>query len=437
MRPLVLTVLLVAGLVSCAKSLSPSTTSSGGGSVLFRGTIGGSESGTKTSYAGDNASDRGQAESIYWSAGDKVRIWCRECAEPSEETGGNDHFSDYDVTPSAGESTRNGVLVNPGNVGLRWGGQTTEHWFYAVYPSPGTTDKGNDIWTLAESPSGSESKPTGFTFTGHIPASQKIAAYSSGAKDGAPAVASPDMSSLYMVSRPVKAKASDSGAEVFLSFTPLATSIEFTVENGMTASDAMMQVESVSLVSGSHDICGAFTVDQSGTWSKPVSKKYPAYTYNNEYPRCSAPVDANGQGKTVTIDFTDTEAYKVGIAKGKSLRFTFFLLPLTMSADGSVDDVDDLYFVIKRKEGTGTKSLKTKLSKADGTPVPFPTHKKAYVNGILVPDSAAWTITYSLDITPWNDDHSEEMSFSYPDVQVVMTVTEWAEDEEDPGFQPE
>ena len=429
----------VLGAASCKKSVIPAAK---GDSVLFSAGIGVSESGTKTAYAGDNASDRTLAENINWLSGDQIRIWCAECSEPTAEGyGGMDHCADYTVTPES-TATQGKIAVNPGTVGLRWGEAGTEHWFYSLYPSPKATDRGDE----GKFGTASAGIKTPFSFTGHIPASQAITGYTP-AQEGKdekgnplPAIASPDMRNLYMASQGISAKPESSGSGVFLTFRPLTTAIEFTITNGMTADDAKMYVENVSLVSENHNLCGAFEVAVSNEWGVPSSKyreSHPTgviYTYNHSYPVCTEPFDKSGQGNAVAIDFAGTNACTEGIAKGKTLRFTFFLLPLTPNSTAGVDDVDDLYFVIRRKDGEGYKTLKTKLEMADHKPVPFPVHKKTYVTGILVPDSASWTITYSLDVTPWDQTHGEGVDFYYPDASQIVAVTPWTDVSQDPGF---
>lgn len=398
----------VLGAASCKKSVIPAAK---GDSVLFSAGLGGSESGTKTAYAGDNEGNRSNPENINWLSGDQIRIWCAECSEP--ET----HYSDYTVTPES-TATSGKIAVNPNTVGLRWGEAETDHHFYAVYPSPNTTGKNSDTGKL-----GAPTVKTPFSFTGHIPTTQAISGYTTESdvvdkNDNPIAVAAPDMTNLYMASQGVSAKPEDTGDGVFLTFTPLSTAIEFTITNDMTADDAKMQVESVSLVSENHNISGAFTADLATAWAEPVSKYTESETsgirclYENIYPAC---VEATGvtNSKTVTIDFSDTDACTTGIAKGRSLRFTVFLLPVT-PGDSDSDDIDDLTFVITRKEGEGYKSLKTKLSRTDGKDdnrIPFPVHKKTYVTGILVPDSARWVIDSQPIVTPWEKNDGGELNF--------------------------
>lgn len=388
--------------------------------VLFSGGIGNSESGTKSEYSNDNASNRTLSESVWWSNGDIIRIWSAECSEPAG-MGANGPSADYSVAVST-DKTQGKIAVKSGTAALLWGEPETTHWFYGVYPSPASTGKSTDKGQLGTT-SGSATVKTPFSFTGHIPATQAIAGYAteSGIVDGKGnpiAVATPDMTNLYMVSQGTSAKPEDTGNGVFLEFTPLSTAIEFTITNDMTADDSMMQVESVSIVSENHNISGAFTSDLATAWAKPVSKYTESETsgircsYEKTYPAC---VETAGvtNGKTVTLDFSGTAACTTGVAKGRSLRFTVFLLPVTPGGSGS-DDVDDLTFVITRKDGEGHKSLKTKLSRTDGKDgnrIPFPVHKKTYVTGILVPDSAIWTIDSQPIVTPWEKLDGGELDF--------------------------
>ena len=423
-----------------------------GGTVLFSGAIGGSESGTKTAYAGDNASDRSKAESILWQTGDEIRIWCAECSAPTaEDYGGADHWADYTVTPD--ETNKNKaknkakIATRTGTVGLRWSEAEPmpTHYFYAVSPSPRTSGKSGETGTLGTTAAGT---PTPFTFTGIIPATQAISGSPTTGEDPSDetkqlTIASPDMANLYMVSKakakPVTETGTKAGEEnsVFLNFRPISTAIEFTIENAMTADDAKMYVESVKIMSDPKtgtpkNLSGAFVADLASTWTKPKISDVPAgsgiiSTYQNDYPTCTEPSDKSGQTNAVSIDFTGTTAYTEGIAKGNRLRFTFFLLP--------TQSVNDLSFVITRKDGEGTKTIKTRLAMADGKGIPFPVHKKTYVKGILVPDSAQWTIQYTVDVvTPWGD-NPEDIPFYYPDMQEITTVTPWTEVPCNPGFE--
>lgn len=434
-RALALLATLTAVCASCEKTSSPATKGDG---VLFSGSIGRSESGTKTVYAGDHTASSATAESINWVAGDKVRIWCRECSEPTTDTyGKNDHFADYTVTP--GTTSAGSLTVEPNTVGLRWGDAGKDHWFYAVYPSPKTTGKGDDTGELGTPAEGTQ---TSFTFTGHIPATQAIVGdltttqTTESGKTVTTTVAAPDMSNLYMVSK-ADAKPEDAGGEVFLTFTPLSTAIEFVIQNDMTADNAMMQVESVKIMSDprpesgttAKNLSGAFSTTLSDAWAVPPTVTGPAGsgilgTYSNEYPTCTE--GTTGMSSEVSISFKNTAAYTPGIAKGDRLQFTFFLLP--------TQSVDDLSFVIKREDGT---TIKTRLEMSDGGKIPFPKHKKTYVKGILVPDGAMWTVSFDPKVTPWGDNAggSADGGIVDPITDTDPIVTSWETVEFTPEFQ--
>ena len=407
-----------------------------GADVVFRSAIGGSESGTKTAYANDHVAGSATAESIFWQAGDNVRVWCRECSEPNTDSyGGADHWADYTVTPDTESGSKGTIIARTGTVGLRWSEAEPmpTHYFYAVSPSPVSSGKTGENWNLGATQT---STATPFTFTGVIPAEQTISGSLTTGEDPSDntknlTVATPDMNNLYMVAKKDVAPESETKDgetnTVFLSFRPISTAIQFTIENAMTAEGAKMQVESVKIMSDPKtgtptNISGAFEANLSGTWTKPKIASVPAESgiiseYINDYPSCAEPAGALDQSSAITIDFKNTTAYTEGIAKGGRLQFTFFLLP--------TQSVNDLSFVITRKDGDGTKTIKTRLAMADGNGIPFPVHKKTYVKGILVPDSAQWTIQYTVDVTKWDDTHSEELPFDYPAVKEITTVTPW------------
>ncbi len=376
-----------------------------GDAVLFSGGIGGSESGTKTAYANDNASDRSKAENINWLSGDLIRIWSAECSEPAG-MGVYGPSADYSVSVNT-DKTKGKITVLPNTIGLRWGEPETTHHFYAVYPSPATKDTSAGIDKSSDSGSFATEAGGQFTFTGHIPQNQKIASY-----DASTSIAYPDMTNLYMAAKADASQEQD-GSGIFLSFTPLSTAIQFVITNAMTA-DKTMKVKKVSLISdpktgSKKNLSGTFNSILSGTWTKPDSN------YGKTYPPCSEP--ASGNSTEVSIDFTGTAAFNPGIANGSTLTFTFFLLP--------AQTLDNLSFVICKQDGEGETVIKTRLSMADGTGIPFPVHKKTYVKGILVPDGAKWTVQYSLDVNEWDDAGETPAPFHGPQVVEIATMTEW------------
>ena len=417
--------LALAGALSVTGCRKQGVPASKGDGVLFSASVSGSESGTKTAYDGTSPNQ------INWLSDDLIRIWSAECSEPTTESYGNaDHWADYTVTP---ESTPNQakIAVKSGTVGLRWGEESATHYFYAVYPSPGTTGKSSDSGNFGES-----GTPKPFTFTGHIPATQTISGdltstqTTESGKTITTTIAAPDMKNLYMVSKAKATPESDS-PEVFLQFTPLSTAIQFTIQNDMTAGN--MKVDYVKIMSDpktgtAKNLSGAFSTTLSNPWAIPsVSATVPGmnYTYSHDYPVCTEPSDKSGQTSAVSIDFKNTTACTTGIARGDRLQFTFFLLP--------TQSVDDLSFVIKRADGV---ILKTRLEMADGAKIPFPVHKKTYVKGILVPDGAVWTISFDPTVTPWgsNDGGSADGEMVDPITETTPIVTEWVTVDFEPEF---
>lgn len=333
---------------------------------------------SKAAYSGQTSAD-GKYERIDWEGGEMIRIWCAQASEPES------HFADYLVdnsnVSSSGQYSQASIFQwGLEDKGLRWGKVEDRHVFYAVYPSPIGVDRqvarSGDVFPGTTS--GKEA-----TLTGNIPASQKVLAMKTSSSDPN-FTAVPDLGNEYMVARneigqgDADAWSKVSGGSVYLTFKPIVTAIEFTIINNYS-SGSDMQVKSVRLISGNHNISGQFTADLTTL-----------ATDGSVYPACTS---VSGS-KIADIDFTAIPDYTyadnsdkyIAVAKGKSLRFTFFLAPASVA-------VDDLYFQITTKKGT----IKLKLAYNDFEKhyLSFPCHKKSFVTGVLVPEGVQWMVKYA------------------------------------------
>ena len=298
---------------------------------------------SKTAYSGSVTSD---GERIDWTYNDVIRIYCEQASDPPLKR------ADYAI--DAGSISGSGAvseakIEHTRRIGLHWGDIDKAHIFYAVCPSPIDDDDIGDVLGNG-------------SLRGHIPAVQAV---NSTSAESGNIKAKPDMSSMYLVAHRTLAAGVQDVGDVFLSFTPITTAIEFSIQNAYSSGNDMC-ISALTLTSESKSLSGVFTSDLAG-WS-------------GDYPTCAA---AGDNGSSVSIEF----ATPVVVPFGKTLDFTMFMLP--------VSDVDDLTFKITKPDGTW---LSLKLSYETGTGISFARCKKSYVSGILVPEGVEWTVNYS---DPW------------------------------------
>ncbi len=365
---------------------------------------------TRTSYSDVESNNK---ERIDWEVNDRIRIYCEAVSEPSCK------YADYRVLENSvrtdGNESSYAKIIQSSfdDMGLRWGDGTAEHVFYSVYPSPMTSGKNSDEFP---------GKNIKTTVKLHVPAEQSPVSVDAAKNDGDKPdfTAVPDLTSEYMVAR----RTIDAGTQeidgntVFLSFKPIVTAIEFTIENGF-AEGGELKISSISLTSKEHSIAGAFTVkmddlEDGGT----------------KYPLCTSVED----DKTVTIPFSEPVTLARGddLSKpGQSLKLTFFLKPSynTVGETSKAIDIDDLTFRITKSDGSW---IQTRLGYTDGSGVVFPCHKKTFVEGLLVPEGAQWTVKYGPTVEPWSQaDIGIEPS---PEVGGgdIQLVTPWNSNEDIP-----
>ena len=243
-----------------------------------------SEANTRTEY---DASDNLQ---INWTEGDKVRIYCAEAEDVTD--------AEYTVSQI---SKNTGKLVYNAE-GLAWGGDDLVHNFYAVYPSDknkvSVDENGiatfkvnhNQICTVTESPAEGS---TG----GH---------YST----------APDMTNAYMVASLSTAPVD----EVALTFKPIMTTLEITVQGCAGTNDRTVTLTGISIINKKASYPG-------------VSEGVLKYDITN---------GAMASGSETAT----TETYYVGIKNGEnthvdlkgkeSITLTIFIPPVMIDAQNTV-----------------------------------------------------------------------------------------------------
>lgn len=281
---------------------------------------------TRTVY-GDKG-DKGTE--IKWYEGDKVRIYCAQAN--LGENGGDQKYCDYQVTdfitapggdnsnPIDGKYETNhstGLRTPDGSTGLCWG-TTGAHDFYALYPSPAMLDKNGEDNVVVNS-----LKIEGNEVTAYLPNLQAPSAFVAPTTDAEGKkhyTIHPAMRYAYMVA---SATGKLSTNNVSLTFNPIITAVEMTIENTGTA--AIEGVQLVSLSSTSV-ICGEFSVDVT---NKSIVNSSTADSY-----------------KTVSVPVAET-GKTIDLAPGDKLTFTAFL---ALNAD-----LDKITTTIVYANGVATK----------------------------------------------------------------------------------
>lgn len=265
---------------------------------------------TRTVY-GDKGST---GTEIKWYEGDKVRIYCAEAN--LGENGGNQKYCDYQVTDyitAPGGSNSNpidgtyetnhstGLRTPDGSTGLCWG--TGAHNFYALYPSPAMLDKNGEDNVVVNS-----LKIEGKNVTAYLPNLQAPSAFvdpTTDAEGKKHYTIHPAMRYAYMVASATNKQPTEN-ENVSLTFNPIITAVEMTIENTDTAT-----IEGVQMVSLSSEniICGEFSVEDVSVDVKDMTISNSSS--DDSYKIVSVPVAETGK----TIDLNP----------GDKLTFTAFL----------------------------------------------------------------------------------------------------------------
>ncbi|MBQ8807070.1 MAG: hypothetical protein IJZ68_11570 [Bacteroidaceae bacterium] len=325
-----------------------------GDEILFGGAMSfgdGNNAKTRTVYGDKGAT----GTEIKWYEDDQVRIYCAQATLGEGET--DQKYCDYTVTNYIEKPVYNGAtLTNPtesnpkgdgnydkvhesaletvdGNPGLRWG--EGEHTFYGVYPAPGQlSGAGDNVGANALSLNGN-------TLTGYLPNTQApvryVAPTSFATKnvDGSDLTADhytihPAMRNAYMVAK-ATAKPADGG--VTLTFLPVVTAVEITLQNNTTYTNAQNQtvgvaLEGVSLINltSSNVICGSFKIEIGGTYETNVNTNQT--TDDDSY-------------KTVGVPIKGTDGNPITLKYGDKITFTAFMLLNTDLSQISVSVVTE------------------------------------------------------------------------------------------------
>ena len=326
-------------------------------------------------------------ERIDWQQGDLIRVSCAQASEPASK------YADYVVGEVWNEGNRYSYgRINPADQGsvLCWGAQG-QHVFYGVYPAPASG------MVTVEYNGGS-------TARGSVPAVQPQLGFQNH-------VVKPDLpASMMMVAKniitpdntdanyAVNGNGVTNGDDVFLSFDPLTTAIQFTITN---KTGRVLPVSSVGLISDANAINGPFTANIDNVKSGTA-------------PYCAFDGTVSESNKSVSIDLS---GYNISLAVDETLQFTFFLTPTATT-------VDDLTFTITDPSSGKTRMLELRM--ANGTKLPFPTHKKSFVTGIFVPEGVQWTVKYDAEVISWEDVHEPiYLEKNYGDEIVIMDLGGW------------
>ncbi|MBQ6074136.1 MAG: fimbrillin family protein [Bacteroidales bacterium] len=288
---------------------------------------------TKTVYSGDGDYE-GEIlvrERIDWVSGDEIRIWSDKASLPD----GSANWADYIVTPTSNSGANSYATVsNKAANGLVWGEGT--HEFYSLYPSPAS--------------GGESASVDGKTISAFIPPTQTYTI-----RDGK---LMPDMDYAYMYA----ALRTEASSSVALSFKPMFTAFEITVDS---ADDATMTLTSFELSSSSSGLSGSFTA---------------TLTADTDGPSSTASYSVGETGNSVRLVFDGGLIIK----KGEAKSFTVFTLPI---------DASDLTIRFTTSKGE-EKTLALNLS--DGNPVVFSGGKKYRITSLGIPGS--WS--YSMENIP-------------------------------------
>ena len=367
-----------------------------GDEILFGGAMSfgdGNNAKTRTVYG-----DKGETGTeIKWYEDDQVRIYCAQATLGEGET--DQKYCDYTVTNYIEKPVYNGAtLTNPtesnpkgdgnydvlhqsalktvdGNPGLCWG--EGEHTFYGVYPAPGQlSDAGDDLGANALSLNGN-------TLTGYLPNTQAPVRYMAPASfttknvDGSDLTANhytihPAMRNAYMVAK-ATAKPADGG--VTLTFLPVVTAVEITLQNNTTYTNAQNQtvgvaLEGVSLINltSSNVICGSFKTEIGGTYETNVNTNQ---TTEDSY-------------KTVGVPVKGTDGNPITLNYGDKITFTAFMLLNTDLSQISVSVVTE--GMTKVATLSGKNDVKIVQAK-----------KKNFITNVLI----SWSTVETISLENW------------------------------------
>ncbi|MCR4863861.1 MAG: fimbrillin family protein [Bacteroidales bacterium] len=279
---------------------------------------------TKTSYKGEAQNG---IEDILWDDGDTFTVW----SDQASVAGASQKWADYKVKAEGGAAT----AVYPGREGveLLWGEGL--HQFYALYPA-GEMD--------------------GSRLCANIPNFQHTI-------EAEGNVFLPNLSEYgYMAA---SAETNPSEAPVKLLFTPMFSTLEFTVSAGP---DAQVDVTGFRLTSGEG------------------SKQVLAGDFNAVLaPNADLDVDIDYTNTSGEIRVSLGDHRKVRLEKGKTMTISVVTLPVNLSHLTAIFTVN-------------SKDVQIPLVDSDGNYLCFPAGEKARINalGVLEPEAQPATFTVAI-----------------------------------------
>ena len=237
---------------------------------------------TKTVYSGDGTyiGETLSVERIDWVEGDRIRIY----SDKAITQDGDENYADYDVTPTSNSGANSYATITPtGGNGLYWGGEEDSNAFYSIYPSPSSGAFSTTI--------------TGNVITATIPEIQHYTV------DGN--CLRPDMNFAYMYA----AVMSEPSSSVTLSFKPMFTAFEFTIDS---LDDDILELASFEMFSESCALSGVISATLTAAATSESSTVQYAFSDTEE---------------NVRIDFENN----LTITKGNPITFTVFALPMDLT----------------------------------------------------------------------------------------------------------
>lgn len=227
-------------------------------------------------------------QGISWVNGDKVSIYSPTSPSLTQV--------DYVVKTKNG-AEKKAVLqkINPGDVGLQWGGDPQT--FCAVYPAKQQI-KNEEIRKYVDFKNG--------VLTGYIPINQTHEI----TKDNGKWKAKPIMEYSYMVAKNTISRG-DREKGVDLNFKPISSAIDIIIKGD---GKQTVKISSINISSATKQLTGQFTCDLN-TWNTP-----------NGYPNCSIKGDDLSRNNII-IELRSGENNYIELGANEEITLTAFLMP--------------------------------------------------------------------------------------------------------------
>ena len=261
--------------------------------------------GARASYAGDDTrteygdySQDGRSQEIRWTSGDQVEIYSPESPNSKQTAYEVDYIGGAQGTGDRGSA----LLASLGGDGLQWNRTNAMQKFYAIYPS---------VQSIANTAVKNMVSFENGVLKGYVPINQQHTITKGGTTGW---TATPNMDYLYMAAiqeNPVPAI--DEDGAVNLSFQPLTTTLEITIE-GPTE----RPLASLNVFSDNVPVVGHFTCDLT------------AEAGTDGYPQCvSTQEGTTNTYATVSLYYDDNGTQRpLSLAEGESVTLNVFLLPV-------------------------------------------------------------------------------------------------------------